>query len=293
MKFFALYFFASSLTILATLFFQRQHFQKKLFKKEATLKDQINQSLLDFKRNKAKELENYHCLVEVGRLASGILHDLVNPLTALTLNLEQTRFSNLSDIKADEWEQKLNEGSILCDRMTRLIKAASKQLNAKTEQKNWFLIDEEIINVLNLLNYKAQLHQVSLRRDLEKDLFLNNNAIKFSRIISNLVSNAIEAADTNKKSSWVEIKTRAAAGRLLITITDNGFGFPNHLKDKLFEPFFSTKDGGHNLGLGLAIVSDLVKKDFSGDLRVVSAAGKFTSFTADLPLNKKDLSVEV
>lgn len=287
MKFFVLRFFPSSLIILTTLFFQHQHFKKKLFKKEEAFKDQINQALLDFKKNKAKELENYHCLAEVGRLASGILHDLVNPLTALILNLEQTRFSNLSEIKADEWEQKLNEGSILCDRMTQLIKAASKQLSAQAEERDWFLINEEIINVLNLLNYKAQLHQVTLRSNLEEDLFLNNNSIKFNRIISNLVSNAIEAVDTNKKSSWVEIKTRATSNHLLITITDNGLGFPNHLKDKLFEPFFSTKGGGHNLGLGLAIVSDLVKKDFSGDLRVVSAAGKFTSFTVDLPLNKK------
>ncbi|MGI5827232.1 MAG: sensor histidine kinase [Patescibacteria group bacterium] len=287
MKFFVLYFFSSSLIILAILFFQHQHFKKKLFKKEEAFKDQIHQALLDFKKNKAKELENYHCLAEVGRLTSGILHDLVNPLTALILNLEQTRFSNLSEIKVDEWEQKLNEGSILCDRMTRLIKAASKQLSAQAEEKDWFLINEEIINVLNLLNYKAQLHQVNLRSNLEENLFLNNNSIKFNRIISNLVSNAIEAVDTNKKSSWVEIKTRAANDHLLITITDNGLGFPNHLKDKLFEPFFSTKGGGHNLGLGLAIVLDLVKKDFSGDLRVVSAAGKFTSFTIDLPLNKK------
>ena len=291
MKIFVLFFFLSAPILIAALFFQYYYFKKKLSQKNKLLDSQTQQVLADFKKSQAKELEKYHCLVEAGRLAGGIIHDFANPLTALVLNLEQIRFRDLSEIKTAEWEQKINEASLLCQRMTHLLKAASKQLSSQTETKELFSVNEEIDNVLNLLDCKARSYKVSLRSNLEKEILLNNNALKFSRIICNLVSNAIEAVDSQKKNSWVEIKARLINGRLIMSITDNGLGLPEDLKEKLFAPFFSTKKKKGNLGLGLAIVSDLVSKDFYGKIRVSSQIRKFTAFTIELPLEIKDIKI--
>lgn len=291
MKIFVLSFFLNALILIAMFFWQNHYFKKKLFKKTSLLKKQAHQDLINFKEKQVKELEKYHCLAEVGRLASGIIHDFANPLTALMLSLEQTCFRDLNEIKADEWGQKINEANLLCKRMAHLLKAASKQLKSQAEIKEPFSIKEEIDNVLSLLSWKAQSYKVNLRSNFEEEIFLNNNALKFNRIICNLVGNAIEAVDSQKKNSWVEIKARLVNERLIMSITDNGLGLPEDLKEKLFNPFFSTKKKNGNLGLGLAIVSDLVEKDFAGKIRVSSQIKKFTAFTIELPLEIKDIKI--
>lgn len=275
--------FLTTLTLFLVLAYQRYHFKKKL--------SEVNQSWFNFENERAQEIEKFHHLTEVGKLASGIFHDLANPLTALILNLEQIQFRNLKEIAETEWAQKIAEANLLCQRMTHLLRTVSKQLVTNAEVKDWFSVNEEVEGVLNLLSYKARSCKVDLRNHLESEIFLNNDALKFNRIICNLINNAIEAIDANKKSSWIEIKMRLINDHLLITITDNGQGFPDHLKDKLFEPFFSTKKGGGNLGLGLAIVSDLVTKYFQGELRVVSQAQKFTAFTIDIPVKAEDIKM--
>lgn len=248
------------------------------------LEFQVAEQTAALKDAKAREMEHIYSLAELGRLSGGIFHDLANPLTALTLNIDQIYRHNGNKIDWEATKKEIAEAQLFCQRMRCLLEGARKQISNNPQQK-YFSLNKEINDVLNILNYSARHNKVALYFEESPEIFLNNDAVKFNRIISNIVTNAIESADKFKKGSWVKIKIKEVNRRALITITDNGRGFDNNLKERIMEPFFSTKTEGTGLGLGLAIVQHLVKDDFHGQIRALSQPGKYTVFTIDLPLN--------
>lgn len=259
--------------------------EKALQDERDDLERQVEEKTAALKIAKAKEIEHTYHLAELGRLSSGIFHDLANPLTALMFNIDQAHQNSEKKIDWEAIQQDISEARSFCQRMRCLLEGARSQAKCQSDKKD-FSLNQEIINVLNLLNYSARCNNVVLNFKDSPDIILHNDAVKFSRIISNLVNNAIEATDKFKKDRWVRIEAKEINRHALITVTDNGKGFDNSLKEKIMEPFFSTKTGGTSLGLGLAIVQRLVKEDFNGTIRALSKEGKYTILTLDIPINK-------
>jgi len=100
------------------------------------------------------------------------------------------------------------------------------------------------------------------------------------RILSNLMSNAIDAAPNKGK---ITIKTSANRGFLKIIFWNSGKGIPKEYIDKIFDPFFTTKNIDQGCGLGLTIVSEIVKH-YKGDIELESVLNKGTTFTIRLPM---------
>jgi signal transduction histidine kinase len=119
----------------------------------------------------------------------------------------------------------------------------------------------------------------------------------FSRVILNLCNNAFDAMRDKAKGRGqkaeeftpkLTVRTKSDNGKVTIEIADNGPGIPEAIKDKILQPFFTTKKGTQGTGLGLSITNDVVKAH-GGRLEIESRIGEYTTFTVQLPLNTNDI----
>jgi signal transduction histidine kinase len=109
-----------------------------------------------------------------------------------------------------------------------------------------------------------------------------------SRVFLNIINNACYAANEKKYKSEsdfvpeLKISTKNLQNKVEIRIRDNGDGIPAKIRDKLFNPFFTTKPSGEGTGLGLSISYDIIVKQNSGEIKFVSEEGKYTEFIITL-----------
>jgi signal transduction histidine kinase len=110
------------------------------------------------------------------------------------------------------------------------------------------------------------------------------------RVLLNLFNNAFYAVNQKAKTAGtdykaeVEICTSSASGQVIIKVKDNGTGIPDAIKDKIMQPFFTTKPSGEGTGLGLSLSYDIIVKGHSGTLDIISKEDEGTEFIIKLPV---------
>jgi two-component system C4-dicarboxylate transport sensor histidine kinase DctB len=230
----------------------------------------------ELRRSLAQTLELQE-LAELGKLTTNLLHDLVNPITAASLNLEQLHSSG------DQLA--IDQAMISIRYLERYVIAARNQLQ-QHRQPQMFEVAAEIDQVMQLLASKAQAQAVRIDLLAPSKVWLYGDQVKFNRLILNLVVNAIEAYATVSDepiSAWIHIRVDALDGKIIIVVADGAAGIAPGAIPKLFEPFFSTKRTGNNgRGIGLSIARQITVDDFGGEITVMSAAGE-TRFTITVP----------
>jgi signal transduction histidine kinase len=110
------------------------------------------------------------------------------------------------------------------------------------------------------------------------------------RVILNLINNAFYAVNERQKNEKesgykprVTLTTSKQADQVVIEVSDNGTGMPEQVKEKIFQPFFTTKPTGEGTGLGLSLSYDIVTKGHGGSINVSTSANQGTVFTIQLP----------
>jgi signal transduction histidine kinase len=216
-------------------------------------------------------------LASIGKLAGGIAHEFNNPLDGVM------RYTNLAidhlredDVVVKEYLIEVRQG---LKRMANIVK--SLLACARNTQPTMGRVDvnkcvEQTIKEFHTHIFKKN---VSVDQYLDKDLPQITD-LGIERILSNLMSNAIDAVPEKGK---IMIETSVNRGFLKIIFWNSGKGIPKEYIDKIFEPFFTTKGIDQGCGLGLTIVSEIVK-NYKGDIELESAPNKGTAFTIRLPL---------
>ncbi|MBV8762154.1 MAG: HAMP domain-containing protein [Deltaproteobacteria bacterium] len=220
-----------------------------------------------------RELVRSERLAAVGKMAAMITHEVRNPLSSIGLNTELLE-DELADLPGD--------AKNLC----RSIHREVDRLTAITEEYLAFArlpkpkLAYEAVNPLvgalaAFVREDLAAKQVDLAIELvDGDPIALIDAAQLRQCLINLVRNASEAV-ASKGRGKVTLRTKRASERVLIEVEDDGTGIPPDVLPKLFDPFFSTKEGGS--GLGLALTQQIVK-DHGGDLTVDSTVGKGTVF---------------
>lgn len=267
---------------------------------EAALKEERDS--LEIKvEERTKELKNaqlekisqlYH-FAEFGRLTSGLFHDLLNPLTSVSFNLEELnerakekRNQALTDI-ASIIQQAINGTK----RMQAFVESVRKQIQQQ-ETRTMFPIGNEINQVIQLLSFKAKMKNVRVAFNSPISVSTYGDPIKFYKVISNLLTNAIDVYDepdytkAGGAKREISISLSKKDNVLLVTVQDNGKGIAEENLPKIFEPFFTTKSVEHGTGLGLSICKNIIENDFNGSIHVKSQLGQGTIFTIEIPLRK-------
>jgi signal transduction histidine kinase len=113
---------------------------------------------------------------------------------------------------------------------------------------------------------------------------------EIGRVVLNLITNAFYAVNARRKQAGIDyqptvwLRTRRLNGRVEVEVTDNGNGIPEKDREKIFQPFFTTKPSGEGTGLGLSMSYDIVTKGHGGELKMESREGEGTTFTMVLPI---------
>jgi signal transduction histidine kinase len=271
-------------------------------KSEAELKDErdslemkVEQRTKELKEVQAEKMTQLYRFAELGRISSGLFHDLINPLNAISLNLGKVSVTDKgdSDLPIEETKQYVNNAVHAAKKLEDLVVAVRKQL-AREETRTVFLIDEEIRHVIGVLSHKAQKAKVGLRFtpcNSSTEVHIFGDPIKFNQVVLNLVANGIDACieflPSGVSERWVRISVSEEPEVIAMLVEDNGVGIPEHHMDKIFEPFFTTKANGQGIGIGLSMAKRIVEKDFGGLLTAQSEVGKGASFRVHLPVRKQ------
>jgi len=214
---------------------------------------------------------------ELGQLSSGLFHDLLNLLNALSLRTDEEKDPSLESTFNTT---KQIEG--LMEAVRRQIRGAGK--------KELFSLPQAINHVIQLVNYQAnRAHvRISFRHNASTDITHYDAPFKFQEIIINLLLNAIESYENISRSDirarTIEINIKEEHCIATLRVADNGCGMTPEVHRRIFEPFFTTKENTKGIGIGLATIKKIIEDDLSGSITVQSEADKGSIFVVTFPI---------
>ena len=227
------------------------------------------------------QLVHLEKMAAIGRLVSGVAHELNNPLAGI-LGYAQL----VSRCELDPSTRRMVDVILAQAERCGKIVQNFLSLAAKTEPKRIaFDLNDSIRNVIQLREYQEIVDNIAVTAELSEDLpYAWGDPHQMEQVFLNLVVNAEDAiADVQRRPGAIHVKTFVDAGRIHVTVTDNGSGI--HARDmaRIFDPFFTTKDKQRGTGLGLSICAEIVK-DHGGELYAWSTYGTGSTFTLELPI---------
>ena len=256
-------------------------------------------------------------MASLGQLTAGIAHEIKNPLNfvnnfaALSVDLlselKETAapgFAALTDDQRAEIDdvsamltsnlQKITEHGKRAD---GIVKAMLEHSRGSSGERRTVDLNVLLDEALNLAYHGARAQDQSFNITLERDFGegiapIEVNPQDMTRVFLNIVSNGFYAAmrrarngEDAKFEPTLKVTTRNAGEAVEIRVRDNGTGIPPDIRDKLFQPFFTTKPTGEGTGLGLSITYDIVTQQHGGSIAVDSDVGEYSEFTIRLPRN--------
>lgn len=250
-----------------------------LMRERDLLEEKVEERTKDLKQAQTERISQLYRFAEFGRSASNIIHDLVNPLNAVSLNLEKMQNA--------EHSRQVNRAMENIKRMEQYIEEARKQIHNQREL-SLFILNDEISQAIATLQAKAKRHKVSLQFSKTEDIELYGNQIRFQQLASNLIANAIDSYDESPaKEKQVLISLEKTAKAIFLRVQDFGSGISQEDQEKIFQPFFTTKSDDKGTGLGLAICQDIVEKEYGGTITLLSEPGTGTIFSVEIPLDER------
>ncbi len=237
----------------------------------------VFQDLTEYKAMEA-EIEKKKKWAFIGELSALIAHELRNPLASLKSSVEMLREKKVSGQQADHlMDIAISE----MDRLNGIV--TDFLLYAKPRQlvKSSFDLHQSLGNVITLLRgSKTEKENVKISKDLKGKLFITGDSKQLQQVFWNLGVNAVEAVSG---SGEVIISTEKKNNTLEIRFTDTGIGIGRENIDKIFYPFFTTKDNGTGLGLAIA---QRITEEHGGKITVeCRRAGTGTTFKVILPVD--------
>jgi PAS domain S-box-containing protein len=228
-------------------------------------------------RRLEEESKRKEKLSAMGELASGVAHEIRNPINAIGMIAQRLDKEFKVEKDSEEYHSITN---LLRSEVTRINKIITQFLSyakpldiqlKKVNAKDFFN------DIYRLFSDQAKLKKIHFNKLSDKSFEMKIDPELIKQSLMNLIQNAIDAVDKNGK---VEINYFKKGNNLIIEVTDNGNGIPEKIKNKIFDLYYTTKPEG--TGLGLSIVQKIVA-EHEGTIEVFSEANKYTKFKITIP----------
>jgi signal transduction histidine kinase len=257
-------------------------------------------------RNAQSQLIQSEKMASLGELTAGIAHEIQNPLnfvnnfsevnSELISELKEAAIQgNLDEVKSIASTLEENESKIVSHgkRADAIVKGMLQHSRKSSGQKELtdinVLCDEYLRLAYHGLRAKDKSFNAKFETHLDPALpKINVVPQDIGRVVLNLINNAFYAVNEKSKVAiarfepTVSVRTKKEGNNVEIIVTDNGNGIPGHIKDKIFQPFFTTKPSGQGTGLGLSLSYDIIKSH-GGELKVDTQEGEGSQFIIQLP----------
>ncbi len=230
-------------------------------------------------------------LAAVGQMASGVAHEINNPLAVI-----DTIAGLVEDSLADEGHllpqdtqdilfkamQRLHYQVARCTKITHSLLGFVRKSQTGMAAINLDDLISECVELL-LVEIKRCGAKVDLNLDPDMPIF-RSDPMLLQQVFVNLLKNALDATEeVPQRKGKVSIVTHLDGDRIIISVEDNGVGIEDEVQDKIFDLFHTTKPAGKGTGLGLSIVHDILVR-LGGNIKVTSVNGKWTRFLVQLPV---------
>jgi two-component system NtrC family sensor kinase len=277
-------------------------------------RDAAEASLRDLKAAQASLIQAEK-MASLGQLTAGIAHEIKNPLNfvnnfawlsvGLLDEMKETTAPAITALDEDKRAEidetiKMLTGNLekIAERGRRadnIVKSMLEHSRGSSGERRSVDLNALIEEALNLAYHGGRAQDQNFNATLEREYAAALPAIELvpqdiTRVCLNLIGNGFYAATKRQKEGGdpkfkptLKVSTRDLGDAVEIRVRDNGVGIPAEIKDKLFQPFFTTKPTGEGTGLGLSISYDIVTQQHGGSIEVESRVGEFTEFTVRLP----------
>jgi signal transduction histidine kinase/ligand-binding sensor domain-containing protein len=263
-------------------------------------------------KNAQTQLIQSEKMASLGELTAGIAHEIQNPLNFVN-NFSEVNKELLEELKAEsekpkaerdealeselindliENEQKINHHGKRADGIVKGMLQHSRTAGGEKLPTNINSVAEEYLRLsYHGLRAKDKNFNAEMVMHFDPDLpKIQAVGQDIGRVLLNLFNNAFYAVNQKKKTApagynpEVSVTTSTENGQVIIKVKDNGVGMPEHVKEKIMQPFFTTKPTGEGTGLGLSLTYDMVVKGHGGSIEVNSVEGEGSEFMVTLPI---------
>ncbi|TIH15277.1 PAS domain S-box protein [Marinifilum sp. JC120] len=232
----------------------------------------------------------------LGEMSAGVAHEVNQPLNAIKMGSEYLALmaEQGRDVPATQLQEVATEVSTQVDRAAEIIsalRAFGRKSGFKTDKVD---INGPVRSVLTLVTKQFELQNIFIHLNLVDGLpkiIAEDNRLQ--QVFFNLVNNARDAIAEKRENlgldseDYINIDTYEHGDLVCVRVSDTGAGITEEVRNKIFEPFFSTKEVGYGMGLGLAITYGIVR-DYKGSIDIESDPGQGTSFIISFPTVREE-----
>jgi PAS domain S-box-containing protein len=242
--------------------------------------------------NNAREEDTIYSasrMAALGEMASGIAHEINNPLSIIIMKVSQLVRKYQSNILGEEdLEEGLSKIATTAQRIGKVVKGLSSiSRNSQNDPMTKIKLAAVIEDTLQLCRERFNSHLVKLDADLsdiDVDLEIEGRTSQIMQVLLNLLNNAFDAT-TLLSDKWISLQVIPGESGVVIMVTDSGPGIPDQLLGKIMQPFFTTKESGRGTGLGLSISKGIID-EHQGQF-YYQKNSSHTCFVIELPYSQK------
>ncbi|MCT7580842.1 sensor histidine kinase [Aliarcobacter butzleri] len=260
-----------------------------LIKEEKKLNCNLEQKV-QIETSKQKEQEQLLIqqtrLAAMGEMIGNIAHQWRQPLNALGLVLQNLKFSyDMGELDEKMMDKSINKADMLTKNMSKTIDDF-RNFFKPNKSKEKFGINQNINKAIELVESTFEHHNIKLEKNFSSDeLEFHGFPNEFSQVILNILTNAKDAIIENKiLNPLVIVETKIENDNICISIKDNANGIDENIVNKIFEPYFTTKDEGKGTGIGLYMSKIIIENNMNGKIEVYNLE-KGANFIIKLPIN--------
>ena len=225
----------------------------------------------------------------MGELASGIAHELTQPLTALLSQSQAALRLEASGERPELLKQALAANVREASRAGEILQRMRNYMSNHEPQRKSVEINQIIRDVAELLRTDLAQRNISLHQQTEKiSPLITADPVEMEQVLYNLIRNAADSLSQSEISDKrITVTAEARGGQLVLSIADNGGGIADDILPRLFEPFFTTREAG--MGLGLSLCATLIER-IDGEISASNAPSGGAIFTITIPMAEPEHS---